>query len=274
MANKKTFYIEITTLCNLSCPFCPSTTTKRNKIMDQNKFQKIINEIKPYSQLVYFHLLGEPVLHPKFKEYVLYCIDQGLKVGLTTNGVKLSNIDDELLMNNSFEKINISLQCLIDFKEEDRVQYLINLHDFLKNKHCLSPLTPINLRLWNNKKNNDVNKMNENLINLITSWIENEKYINVRFSYDDEFEWPSLSNEKTIPSNCLGGKRQLGILNNGDVVLCCLDYLGQTKLGNIFDESLKDILDGKVYKDAINSFATNKLYFELCQKCSYRSRFS
>nr|WP_269090796.1 SPASM domain-containing protein [Aliarcobacter butzleri] len=64
-----------------------------------------------------------------------------------------------------------------------------------------------------------------------------------------------------------------GVLSNGDVVPCCLDKDAIINLGNIEDNSLKNILTSKRVKDIQNGFKKDILVEELCQKCEYRTRF-
>nr|WP_269093235.1 SPASM domain-containing protein [Aliarcobacter butzleri] len=65
-----------------------------------------------------------------------------------------------------------------------------------------------------------------------------------------------------------------GVLSNGDVVPCCLDKDAIINLGNIEDNSLKNILTSKRVKDIQNGFKKDTLVEELCQKCEYRTRFN
>ena len=60
----KKIYLEITNNCNLSCNFCAKN--KRTKaFLDEEKFHIILDKIKPHTKYLYFHLMGEPLLHPK-----------------------------------------------------------------------------------------------------------------------------------------------------------------------------------------------------------------
>ena len=60
---------------------------------------------------------------------------------------------------------------------------------------------------------------------------------------------------------------QLGILSNGDVVLCCGDYDGQTTFGNITTKSLTDILNSDDYHNIINRFSKGSIPFDMCKQC-------
>ena len=93
-------------------------------------------------------------------------------------------------------------------------------------------------------------------------------------SNEDEFIWPELDHEENNEfSYCLGGKSQLGILLNGDVVLCCLDHRGHTKLGNIYNNTLEEILNGEIFQNHLKMLENKEYYFELCKKCTFRNRF-
>ncbi len=269
----KIFYIEITKACNLKCSFCPSSNLNNKKMMNSEDFFNVISKIKEESSLIYFHVLGEPTLHPLFKEYVKHCYNQKLQVGITTNGTNLKIFDDELLLLDNINKINISLQSLIGKSDDDINLYLVELYRFLQRKNKNNVKLPINLRLWNDKTKNDVILLNDKVISVIDEWLMKDQFKNVRFSFDDEFEWPNTNSEYNKSGNCLGGKRQLAILNDGSVCLCCLDYLGKTKIGNILTEKIEDIYQKEEYKMAIDGFCNGKPYFDLCKKCTYRNRF-
>ena len=65
----KKIYIEITNVCNLSCDFCPKTK-RTAAITDKQKFAHILEEVSPYTNHVYLHLLGEPTMHPQLGDYL------------------------------------------------------------------------------------------------------------------------------------------------------------------------------------------------------------
>ena len=70
----------------------------------------------------------------------------------------------------------------------------------------------------------------------------------------------------------MGTKTHIAILANGDVVPCCLDGDGVMVLGNVYENSLKSILESKRFNDINKGFNENKLVEELCQKCKYRRK--
>ena len=84
----KKIYIEINNTCNFSCSFCIHTN-RCKKYMSIDEFKHIINEIKGYTDYVYLHIMGEPLLHKDVEKMIRYANDKGLMVGITTNGVLL-----------------------------------------------------------------------------------------------------------------------------------------------------------------------------------------
>lgn len=266
----KFIYIEITKKCNLKCPFCPSKDVGRTDYVSVESFKEIIDKIKLHTNMVYLHVLGEPLLHPQFSELIKICSDNMLQVRITTNGTLLYRYDFSTM---NINKINISLQSLINLKKEEQIKYFENLKTFFLQiapklyNHQLG----IELRLWNNAKNDLIKTNNLYIKEKLNEIVEYQKYPNVRIDEEDEFNWPSLDSPiNDNPFYCHGGKTHLAILTNGDVVMCCLDYLGHTKLGNIYQNSLSEIINQEPYTKTINNY--RKPYFALCQRCSYRNR--
>lgn len=261
----KRVYIEITNICNLNCSFCP--TNKRNKkYMSTNEFEEILNKIKGYTNHIYLHVKGEPLMHPNLDEILKISDKYNMQVNITTNG-RLLKDKLEILNNNKIREINISLHSYTSLEE---ISDLLNIIDDIKNVY-------ISLRLWNNKGNKDVIELLSKHYNINIK--DNDKCItlreNVYLDKDIQFEWPKL-NRDIISENgtCLALKRQLAILVDGTVVPCCLDNEGDIKLGNIFELELIDIIDSDKYKSILNGFNNNKLVEELCKKCGYRTRFN
>ena len=74
MKRFKKVYIEISNVCNLSCSFCPKTS-RSPKQMTLDEFKTVIKKVSPFTDYVYFHLLGEPLLHPHLAEFLKICED-------------------------------------------------------------------------------------------------------------------------------------------------------------------------------------------------------
>ena len=71
-----------------------------------------------------------------------------------------------------------------------------------------------------------------------------------------------------------GLRDQIGILCDGTVVPCCLDAEGSIALGNIFRQSLDEILNSERAKALYRGFSNRAPAEELCLRCGYAERFS
>ena len=101
-------YLEITNICNLDCLFCPKT--KRNKRrLTLEEFDTLSSKLEGKIQFLYFHLMGEPTLHPQLSDMVLVARDKGFIPVITTNGTLLNKAD--ALIKAKPHKIQISLQA-------------------------------------------------------------------------------------------------------------------------------------------------------------------
>ena len=103
-------YLEISNVCNLSCAFCPGTKRKK-KVMTDAEFRLLLSKLRPWTDFLYFHLMGEPLCHPNLESFLQIAGDYGFKVILTTNGTLLKKQQDLLLASNSLHKVNISLHA-------------------------------------------------------------------------------------------------------------------------------------------------------------------
>ena len=63
MKRFRKIYLEISNVCNLKCAFCPGTTREK-RIMTEEEFRTLLPKLQPYTDFLYFHLMGEPPLHP------------------------------------------------------------------------------------------------------------------------------------------------------------------------------------------------------------------
>ena len=90
---------------------------------------------------------------------------------------------------------------------------------------------------------------------------------------DNEFTRPQI-NDYQSNGYCYALKSQIAILSDGTVVPCCLDSNGQIELGNIFTDSLEEIISSERYQNLKKSFQDRKPCEELCKSCTFKERFN
>jgi radical SAM protein with 4Fe4S-binding SPASM domain len=278
MKKYKRIYIEITNNCNLSCVFCPEITRKK-EYMDDDLFPEILKKIKGASEYLYFHVMGEPLLHPHLGYFLDLCGPYGYKVNLTTNGTLISK-SRHILEKPALRQVNFSLHG--SGGAGGYLQAILNFADEAQKAKKL-----VSLRLWN-LRDNKPNPGNTGIIEKIREKYNapadmEEKSLRARgFKLDeyvflnqaDEFEWPDMNREEISDKGyCYGLRGQIAILVDGTVVPCCLDSEGVINLGNIKEKTLEEIINGSRAKAIYDGFSSRRAVEELCRKCKYKSRF-
>jgi radical SAM protein with 4Fe4S-binding SPASM domain len=274
----KRIYIEITNNCNLDCVFCPKTK-RQKEFMPEALFLEILDKIKGASEYVYFHVMGEPLLHPHLGRFFDLCSEYGYKINITTNGTLIDAVR-YILEKPALRQVNFSLHSAGGGRE-----YMDHIFRFADAAQKAKKL--ICLRLWN-LKDSKVNPDNDTIIQKIRDkyrWtdemsngptaargIKLAEY--VFLNQANEFEWPDINREESQDNGyCYGLREQVAILVDGTVVPCCLDSEGAMNLGNIRDMSLKEIIEGKRAKAVYDGFSKRQAVEELCRKCGYKERF-
>ena len=276
-------------MCNLSCNFCPKTKRKY-KFMNKEEFNYILKEVKPFTEHIYLHLMGEPLLNENIQEFLEESGNQGLYVNLTTNGTLLNTVGDTLIKAKALRQVNISLHSFeANKKTVELEEYLKDISNFIikarENSNIICAI-----RLWNmdsndlkgeNNLNREILKILEENLNLDFSLAEKLQETNriklkdkVYLNMAEKFQWPDIKidtlEEKVF---CHGLRNQMGILVDGTVVPCCLDSDGNLPLGNIFEKSLKEILEGERAINIYNGFSRRVAVEDLCKRCGYATRF-
>lgn len=275
----KRIYIEVTNECNLNCSFC-ATSTKPKRAMTVSEFEHICSQIRPYTDYIYLHIQGEPLLHPEFEQMIKIASSYALSIQLVTNGTLLSDKRSILCQYPAIRQVSISLQSLATsprFKSKEFRDQLI--FDARQLAQCGRY---VQFRLWTYKSE----EMSSYLIDFFHEiGIDNLEKIYQRgrrytiedglyISLDEEFKWPSIDSQKyTDKGVCYGTKTMMGILSDGTVVPCCLDYNGVIDFGNIFTDSFESMISSERFIKMNQGLLQNKLTEPLCQHCGYRTRF-
>ena len=269
-------YIEITNICNMNCSFCHGHT-REPKEMTRKEFETVLEKLTSHTKYIYYHLMGEPLLHPKLHEFIKLAGERGYKSIITTNGTLLRSRGREILAA-GLHKVNISVHSFENGSESAHAEYLRSLAEFAR--EALSVGTIVVFRLWNNGYDNG---KNDNVINVLKEyfpdkWVENTRGIKIRdkifIEHGERFEWPDKDAEiKGYRFYCYGLKDQFGILADGTVVPCCLDSDGVVALGNIFTDDIDSVLNSERAQNIADGFKCGKASEELCKRCGYAQRF-
>ena len=278
MKRFRKIYLEISNLCNLRCAFCPGTK-RPPKAMNEAEFAALLPKLQPWSDYLYFHLMGEPLCHPLLERFLELAGEAGFRVILTTNGSLLNKKKDILLRSPALHKVNISLHA---FEANDLfVPFESYLNQCLAYAQAAQGKRLTVFRLWNH---GGAEKQNAAILAALEDafpkpWTQERRGIRIAdhlyLEYGDKFDWPDLAAQDNGQQVfCYGLGDQIGVLCDGTVVPCCLDHDGDIPLGNLFHESLEEILEKPRAKSIYEGFQNRKATEELCRKCGYARRFS
>ncbi|WP_199909973.1 radical SAM/SPASM domain-containing protein [Paenibacillus sp. CAA11] len=289
MKTFKKVYIEITSVCNLACSFCPPTS-RQAKFIQVETFRNILDQIKPHTNHIYLHVKGEPLLHPKLDQLLDAADEKGIKVNMTTNGTLINKAKPKILGKPALRQMNFSLHSFDGHEgSTDRDKYLADILAFVREAEQYDVI--FSFRLWNLTQDNMTNltrQRNRETLEIIEKefgldYRIEEKVVpgsgvkiarNIYLNQDHEFQWPSLdAPEDHGKGFCHALRTQAAVLVDGTVVPCCLDGEGVINLGNIHDQSFSDIVESERANNLYYGFSRREAVEELCRKCGYRQRF-
>lgn len=245
--------------------------------MSMAEFSLILDKLTGQTEYIYYHLMGEPLIHPLLGEFIKLAGERSYKSILTTNGTLLDQRGDELLAA-GVHKVNLSLHSFENGTEEDHRRYVSQLAHFAAK--AAKQGTIIVFRLWNRDCDNGRNEAALRYLGdvLGNQWQTNARGVKIRdniyLEWGERFEWPDSEAEvKGRRFFCYGLKDQFGILSDGTVVPCCLDSDGVINLGNIFTQEIPLILNSERATAIVDGFRCGMAAEDLCKRCGYAQRF-
>ena len=278
----KKVYLEITNVCNRDCAFCPGTR-RAPRFLEEADFLRLLDKLRPWTDYLYFHLMGEPLLHPALGRFLALAGEQGFRVILTTNGTLLPQAEPVLLAAPALHKVNLSLHSFEANAGGSIEDYVNQCAAFAKKAAARGVV--VNFRLWNGDSaaRTGWNAENTRILDLLGStfprpWAPSrtgERLADRVFLDRAEiFDWPDFDAPLDDAAHgCYGLRDQIGVLADGTVVPCCLDRDGSLALGNLLTEDLEEILDRPRARAILEGFRRGEAVEELCRRCGYAKRF-
>jgi radical SAM protein with 4Fe4S-binding SPASM domain len=253
--------------------------------MSVPQFTEILEKLRGRVKYLYFHVMGEPLMHPDLGRFLGLAAEYGFLVCITTNGTLLSTRGSAIIDNaDAVQRVSISLHA----PEGNGVLGSVDnyLESVVKFGKALSNLDKNTVyRLWNldTEEKSGKNSNNSTVESFLHSEYPGEwekRYSGYRIGerafleYDGIFTWPSESDAEQVSiGTCHALRSQIAVLADGTVVPCCLDSEGLMPLGNIFDSDLDEILSSEKAMAMLTGFRCGKLVEPVCQKCTYARRF-
>ena len=226
--------IETTTICNRKCSYCPNATiTRPAKNMDEALFRSIIDSLKEidFSGRVSPHFYGEPLVDKRILRLLAYTREKlpNALIKLFTNG--------DLLTYELFLKL---LDAGVDVVR-------IAQHDPEPPKTLVETLRRIkeNGLMWHVE---------------YVKYYNNEKDLTNRGGLVDVK--PSKRKIFCDYVSCAT------VDYEGNVLLCCQDFLSKHRFGNLKKEKLVDVWNNARYKALRDKIKCGMWPLEICRVCA------
>lgn len=262
-------YIEITNVCNLSCDFCPKhgRTSRRLTI---EEFDTLTDKLRGRVIFLYFHLMGEPMLHPLLPDFIRMAREKGFRTVLTSNGTLLDRAMN--LLTSLPHKVQLSLHSHESNGKGILTEYIDKVMAFAV--PAARQGTCIVLRLWNQGGRETEN---DEVMRLLSQYVPKPWHErpdgyrltdNLYLEFDRKFRWPDAKASSTRQEVfCKALSKQIGILSDGSLVPCCMDHDGDVILGNLLTQSLDEILTSPRATAMSEGFAHHTATESLCRDC-------
>jgi len=242
---------NITGSCNRSCTFCPVSNpdvyTKTNDGLEVELFEKIVKDLQEinYEGKILFSAFSEPLLHKKVEELIVTAKQYlpNIRLEMVSNGDLLTTKKLKKLFEAGLDTINISM-----YDGAHQIEYFNNI-----------------------RKEAGVK---ENGVILRRRYFENGNYgitISNRVGLVDSNEFRDKNEEAIhelpLKQPCYYPFYMILVDYNGDVLLCPHDWSKNLKFGNLKDEKLFDIWNGKALNNIRNKLSKSDRNFGACKSC-------
>jgi radical SAM protein with 4Fe4S-binding SPASM domain len=282
-----TIGVELTNHCNLKCPECASGSglmQRERGFMDIELYSKILEELSPYLFSINLYFQGEPMMHPQFFDF-LRVINNSRTV-VSTNGHFLDFDSSQRLVRSGLYKLIISMDGI------DQESY----SSYRKNGSFTAVLEGIRNVTEAKKRFNSalkieiqflVNRLNEHLVpevkeiarrfntklRLKSMQVINREETGFWLPENILFRRYYMKNgeyviKSSLPDRCARLWFNPVITWDGKVVPCCFDKDAEHVMGDINNETFRQIWGGQKYRIFRKSILSGRKKVEICRNCT------
>jgi len=267
---------EVTDHCNAACIMCPREIHELGRphgVMDQNKYQKSVDEVAELGcKQIVLTGFGEPLVDKKLEQKVAYAKSLGMRTYIISNASLLTKKRATGLIEAGLDELRVSFYGMTKESYETVMVGLNfdvtmkNLLGFLKLRDEMGTKKPRLELNWLELPENAADTQPfqdywEPRADAIEIW-KPHNFGDGR-SYRERFDEVALKNTCGRPEN-----GPLQIQWNGEVIPCCYDYNNMIVLGNAFEQPVLDILNGEKYQLLRLAHREKKFaLFPFCNQC-------
>jgi radical SAM protein with 4Fe4S-binding SPASM domain len=284
---------EPTTSCNLRCPECPSglrAFTRPTGMLQKNFFKETIDQLSKELVYLVFYFQGEPYLNPEFLSMVQYAASKNIYTATSTNAHYLNDASAKKTVESGLDRLIISIDGTT---QETYQQYRVGgklskvlegVALVVKWKKQLKSKTPFIIFQFlvvrhNEHQIEDVKRLAKETgvdqVRLKTAQVydyENDPNnlipANARYSRYKKDKDGRMQFRGSRQNHCWRLHHDPVITWDGTVVPCCFDKDAQHKLGNLHQQSFKEIWSNKNYQEFRSKILQGRKNIDICANCS------
>lgn len=283
---------EPTTSCNLRCPECPSglrNFTRPTGMLQEDVFKQTIDELQKTLLYLTFYFQGEPYLHPQFLDLVQYASNKGIYTATSTNAHYLSDKNARKTVESGLDRLIISVdgttqETYQSYRVGGKLEKVLEgTRNLVKWKKKLKSKTPHLVFQFLVVKPNQhqiaevkqlAKELGVNAVGLKTAQIYDyangspliptiDKYSRYQPQGDGTY---TIKNK--LINHCWKMWHSCVITWDGLVVPCCFDKDANYRLGNVQQQSFKELWQGKKYQQFRKMLIKSRNQIEMCKNCT------
>ncbi len=261
------FDIEVSLKCNINCAMCPRDKITRPKgMMAPGLMDALAYWLPDKKSEIFFCGLGEPLLNHNIYACLSTLHKKKHITGITSNGLLLTPETIHRLIHAKVDFIHISFPSLKKAVYE-KIMKGARFEKALEHLKYLSEVKPKHLRVELAFTEQEKNAGEKESVKSFARDLDFGFQHNLLHSRGGHFSHGYKPHTRDGPGPCAVFTRNHFITCEGDILACCHDLQGKTRLGNIKDISFTDLLDIK------KSRIIKNRWFGICAKCDDTNRF-
>ena len=271
--------VDITEVCNLGCIHCAHPSFKLSKkyqksMLKEDLNKKMVDEVfehgRKYTKYIRYTSNGEPLVHPKSYDMILYAVqNSGTKVTLTTNGTLLNEKRMKRLLETGLHMIDVSLDAYSN-ETYKKVRVGGNLDVTKKNVLKLIELN----KITNNKSKIIVSfveqKENSNEIELFKKFWKSKGASEVlirKLHTNSGSNKNFMQNDKYPRTPCLYPWERIVLTAKGMLSFCPTDWYGKSEISDYNKTTILETWQNNFYHNLRTQHLSCKFTNEFCKKC-------
>lgn len=256
--------IELTNKCGSKCLMCPrDAITRLEGMMTEDTFNVVSEKLINEKSLITFSGMGDPLSHPNVFKWIFGVRRKGGDVGIVVNPASLSSNISQKLVEASPNSITLSFSS-VRKKVFERLCPGISFEEALKRAMELIDLARGNVGLRVTGIITEINREESEVYGRFWKDLGVHASMTACHSRGGNLKVPVIYEQKSFgPESGECGLFQFHtfITWEGDVLACCHDLTGSTRIGSLVNEGISVISEQK------QRITNEYMPFSVCRQC-------